>query len=102
MVHLEDQGGGLGELLLFVVPAPDCTVDAPLRVTIPCAATSATGGATCSITTTADTVLPGVVPEGRRSVWELGPVEVFDGGADGLASSTGDNSLFTEQGLFVP
>jgi N-acetylmuramoyl-L-alanine amidase len=81
---------------------PATSVDAPLRITIPCTATSGASGGTCSITTTADTVLPGAVPEGRRSVWELGPVEVFDGGADGLASSTGDNSLFARQGLFVP
>jgi hypothetical protein len=47
-------------------------------------------------------VLPGVVSEGRRSIWELGPVEVFDGGADGLASSADDNSRLAEQGLFVP
>jgi hypothetical protein len=47
-------------------------------------------------------VLPGVVPQGRRSIWELGPIQVFDGGADGLASSSGDNTLFAEQGLFAP
>jgi hypothetical protein len=81
---------------------PATTVDAPLRITIPCSATSSADGSTCSITTTADTVVPGAVPEGRRSIWELGPVEVFDGGADGLASSAGDNSLFERQGLFVP
>jgi acetoacetyl-CoA synthetase len=35
VVHLEDDGGGLGELLLFVVPAPDAVVDEELlrRVT---------------------------------------------------------------------
>jgi acetoacetyl-CoA synthetase len=35
VVHLEDDGGGLGELLLFVVPAPDALVDEQLlgRVT---------------------------------------------------------------------
>jgi acetoacetyl-CoA synthetase len=27
VVHLEDDGGGLGELLLFVVPAPEAVVD---------------------------------------------------------------------------
>jgi hypothetical protein len=81
---------------------PATAVDAPLRITIPCSATSGTSGSTCSIATTADAVVPGVVPEGRRSIWELGQVEVFDGGADGLASSTGDNSPFERQGLFVP
>jgi N-acetylmuramoyl-L-alanine amidase len=81
---------------------PATVVDAPLHITIPCSATSSTSGSTCSIATTADSLLPSTVVEGRRSVWELGPVEVFDGGADGLASSTGDNSLFEEQGLLVP
>jgi acetoacetyl-CoA synthetase len=35
VIHLEDDGGGLGELLLFVVPAPGAVVDAELlgRVT---------------------------------------------------------------------
>ncbi len=81
---------------------PATSVDAPLRIVMPCSGTSSTSGGTCSIVTTADTVLPGAVPEGRRSVWELGPVQVFDGGADGLASSAGDNALFAEQGIFVP
>jgi len=81
---------------------PATSVDAPLRITIPCSGTSSTTGSSCSITTTANTVIPGVVPQGKRSIWELGPVQVFDGGADGLASSAGDNTLFAEQGLFVP
>jgi hypothetical protein len=81
---------------------PATTVDAPLRITIPCTGTPGATGSSCSITTTADTVLPGVVPQGRRSIWELGPIQVFDGGADGLASSSGDNTLFAEQGLFAP
>ena len=81
---------------------PATTVDAPLGITIPCTASSSASGSACAITTTLDSVLPRVVPEGRRSIWALAPVEVFDGGADGLASSAGDNTLFAEQGLFVP
>jgi acetoacetyl-CoA synthetase len=34
VVHLEDDGGGLGELLLFVVPAPDVVFDDELRTRI--------------------------------------------------------------------
>jgi len=34
VVHLEDDGGGLGELLLFVVPAPNVVVDDELRTRI--------------------------------------------------------------------
>jgi len=27
---------------------------------------------------------------------------VYDGGADGLASTTGDNTLFMDEGIFAP
>jgi len=81
---------------------PATALDTTLHIAIPCSATSGASGGTCSIVTTADSVVPGVVPEGRRSIWELGRIEVFDGGADGLASSAGDNTLFADQGLFLP
>jgi hypothetical protein len=42
------------------------------------------------------------VIEAKRSVWELGQVRVDDGGADSDADTTGDNTLFMVQGLFVP
>jgi acetoacetyl-CoA synthetase len=34
VVHLEDEGGGIGELLLFVVPAPGVVMDEELRARI--------------------------------------------------------------------
>ena len=40
--------------------------------------------------------------EGQRAVWELGQVQVYDGGADGDADTTGDNTLFAVQGTFTP
>jgi hypothetical protein len=71
-------------------------------VTVPCTSSSSTSiGSTCSINTTADAVLPGVVKEIRRAVWQMGPVQVFDGGADGVAS-TNPNTLFLTQGVFAP
>ena len=45
--------------------------------------------------------MPGTVLEGRRSVWELGKIQVFDGGSDGVVS-TAPNTLFADQGVFVP
>jgi hypothetical protein len=81
---------------------PATLTDVPLRVAIPCAATSTSAGGTCSIATTADAVIPGAVPEGRRSVWGLAQAEVLDGGSDGVASTSADNSLFADQGVFVP
>ena len=69
---------------------------------VPCAATGDTGiGATCSIDTTADAVVPGSIREGARAIWQLGQVEVRDGGADGQAA-TSPNTVFARQGLFVP
>jgi hypothetical protein len=78
------------------------TGDTTLNITVPCASTaSTTVGSTCSVTTTADAIIPGVVPEGKRSVWEVGKVDVYDGGPDGVVS-TNDNTLFADQGIFIP
>ena len=53
------------------------------------------------MSTTFDAVAPGSVPEGKRAIWELDAIEVFDGGTDGIAS-TAPNTLFARQGIFVP
>jgi hypothetical protein len=58
-------------------------------------------GATCAAATTLDAIVPGIIKERRRAIWELGQVEVRDGGADDLAA-TAPNSRFLVQGLFVP
>ena len=44
---------------------------------------------------------PGIAREGKRAIWELSQVQVFDGGADGDAD-TADNTLFAVQGTFAP
>jgi hypothetical protein len=46
-------------------------------------------------------VSPGAVLDGRRAVWQVGQVEVLDGGSDGEASTT-PNTRFLVQGVFVP
>jgi len=70
---------------------------------IPCAATAATTvGSTCELTTTVDALDPaGFAREGARAVWQLGQIELADGGEDGEAASD-DNTLFAVQGIFVP
>jgi uncharacterized protein len=71
-------------------------------VTVPCTATATdTIGGTCSVNTTFDAVTPGAIPEGKRSIWELGQVRVRDGGPDGDVD-TGPNTLFAVEGIFVP
>jgi hypothetical protein len=70
--------------------------------TMPCTATASTQeGSSCTVATTAEALVPGSVPESKRSVWEVGQLTVLDGGPDGVAS-TDDNTVFLKQGLFVP
>jgi hypothetical protein len=85
------------------------TLDQPATVTdltyefdVPCAATASTTiGGSCSLSTTADALTPGMVLEGKRATWRLGQVQVFDGGPDG-ETATADNTVFARQGIFVP
>ena len=64
--------------------------DATFPVTVPCAATSdpAIGG-TCDLNTTLNSIVPGAVAAGNRAIWQLGQIDVSDGGADG---SPGDRA----------
>jgi hypothetical protein len=67
-----------------------------------CAATAAANtGSTCRLVTSVDALNPGAVKEGGRAIMELGQMQVYDGGPDGLAQ-TQDNLVFAVQGLFVP
>lgn len=84
-------------------PGAATTVGVNIRATVPCVPTADPNvGSTCSVTTTADAIAPGSVTEGRRTVWALGTLEVEDGGADDDAETTGDNTVFMTQGVFVP
>jgi dipeptidyl aminopeptidase/acylaminoacyl peptidase len=84
-------------------PGPGTVIDTNFPVTIPCVPTADTSvGSTCAIDTTVEAMVPNAVKEGRRSVWEVGQVKVYDGGSDGVATTLGDNTLFMDEGLFVP
>jgi hypothetical protein len=83
-------------------PAEVGVGDTTYSFTVPCAATgSTTIGSTCSINTTADALVANTIKEGTRAVWQLGKVDVLDGGADGVAS-TDPNTRYLTQGYFVP
>jgi hypothetical protein len=58
-------------------------------------------GGLCSLDTSVNAVVPGGVRDGKRGVWELGQVNVSDGGPDGSTSTT-PNFPFLRQGVFVP
>ena len=58
-------------------------------------------GSTCAVSTSLEAIVPGAVKEGKRAVWQMGQIQVYDGGADGNPA-TGPNTLFARQGVFVP
>jgi WD40-like Beta Propeller Repeat len=79
------------------------TQDFPFSATVPCASTpDTTIGSTCDLFTTADALIPGQVKEGKRANWQLAQVQVYDGGADADADTPADNTLFMDEGIFVP
>jgi Tol biopolymer transport system component len=74
-----------------------------LRFVVPCSYTpDTTIGSTCEVATTVDAVYPGAITESKRSIWELGQIQLFDGGSDVKAETGPDNRLFEVQGVFVP
>jgi glucose/arabinose dehydrogenase/PKD repeat protein len=75
--------------------------DFKLNVPLPCSVDSVIGGSTCAAATTMNTLIPGLVIESQRTVWQLDGVRVLDGGPDGVMSTT-PNTLFATQGLFLP
>jgi hypothetical protein len=82
---------------------PATVQDFAFKFTVPCqTTTSTTVGSTCAVNTSADAVQPGTVRESARTIWQLGDVELFDGGPDGVAATTQGNTLFEQQGVFVP
>ena len=84
--------------------AAGTVVDFPLRFAVPCSETEDTSiGSTCNVDTSL-TALYGfdVISDGDRGVWELGTLEMLDGGSDGLASTHAGNLPFVRQGVFAP
>jgi glucose/arabinose dehydrogenase len=70
--------------------------------TVPCATNGDPSiGSACAVATTANALNPGAIQSGMRTLWQLGQVEVLDGGPDGVAS-TADNTVFLRQGVFAP
>ena len=86
--------------------------DMQFGIPVDCTATpSDPAGGTCSITTTADTLVPGFAHEGARAVVSTFSVNVLDAGADGDVGpssacpptcGTGDEAVFLRQGAFTP
>jgi Tol biopolymer transport system component len=58
-------------------------------------------GSTCSISTSADGSMPGVIKESRRMVLQLMRVRLNDSGPNGVRGD-GDDKNFAQQGFYVP
>jgi hypothetical protein len=59
-------------------------------------------GSTCARTINYIEELLMTIPDGRRTLWEVGQIQIWDGGTDADGSTTGDNTKFAVEGLFVP
>ena len=89
-------------------PAPNIaagtTQTIPIAFDTDCAPTAdPQEGFSCSSTTTVDALVPSAIKEGRRALWELEQVVVYDGGEDGNPDTLQRaNRAFARQGVFIP
>jgi hypothetical protein len=91
-------------------PEPGTVQTFKYNAPVDCVSTPSTSvGSSCNLTTTANTLVPGTVIESRRSIWQLGQVEVMDAGPNGTGYAScpptcgdGDEATFLREGIFVP
>jgi hypothetical protein len=91
-------------------PEPATAQTLALQLPVDCTTTIDTSiGATCSVSTSLDAVVPNTVTEGMRSIWEVGQAEVKDAGPNGTGYAScpptcgdGDESAFMHEGIFTP
>jgi hypothetical protein len=84
-------------------PVSATVQDIPLRVNVSCSETGdMTIGSSCNVSTTMNALFAGAVTAGERAIWQLGQVRAYDGGPDGSVLTTADDTLFMDQGIFVP
>jgi hypothetical protein len=97
MIRISDHfnGPGLNE--------PATVQDIPFPTTVTCSATADPSiGSFCSVSTTANAIVPGAVISNQRAIVESAQIHADDGGIDGLVSTPADNALFAVQGVFIP
>jgi hypothetical protein len=67
---------------------------------------STSTGSTCDLRTRMEAIVPWELGDptwgGKRAIWALDAVWIFDGGADGDGDTTADNTVFARPGIFVP
>ena len=63
---------------------------------------STSTGSTCNLSTTLNTLIPGAVKDGKRGIWALNAVKIYDGGADSDGDTAADNTVLLRPGVFIP
>jgi hypothetical protein len=78
-----------------------------------CTPTGGANGSICSVSTTADTLVPNIAKENKKTIFSLESVQVTDLGADGTMSpgggascpptcGSGDEKVFADEGVVAP
>ena len=92
---------------------PGTVQDTEFSVPVTCALNPlSTVGSTCSLNTTADTLVPNYIKERKRTIIQAASVTVEDAGPDGIVTppsgtcppicGNGDEKVFQRQGVFLP
>ena len=82
---------------------PATVEDVILTAGFMCAETASTStGSSCKSFTSYNSFFPGLAKDTKRVVQETDDVHIYDGGADGVASTPADNTVFLRPGIFVP
>ena len=77
--------------------------DQAIGRTFACAQTASTAtGSLCTLNTTVNALAPGLVKDAKRANWQLGQVQVFDGGADGDADTPAGTRSTRSRGSSCP
>jgi hypothetical protein len=92
------------------MPEWGTTQTIPFKWPVQCVATGdTTRGANCIATTSANSLFPGAVIEGRRNIWSVGQGSVMDSGPNGTGYDScpptcgdGDETVFLRQAIFIP
>ena len=81
---------------------PATVQDLDFSVPVSCAVTADPSiGSTCSVSTTADSLIPGIVLENKKSVVQGFRIRLKDAGANGTPGDTDDRDAFM-QGIYIP
>jgi hypothetical protein len=77
------------------------TTDLDFSVPVDCSPTTdAAIGSHCAVDTTANTIMPGAIVEGRQTTVQVFRVRLSDSGLNGVRGD-GDDSLFEQEGLLA-